>query len=140
MLPFTTSTFSNILGAPDCATQRKAIVAPFKEEFDGKSEDVLYIADFSQCCEDTGIVKDFNFIEEEHLPPSNVDMTDSKAHTAWLSDTHCFTYGNILINSSTASIEKLQQINDSIHISLGKFTMQPDPVKMLEASKKLVSF
>ncbi len=39
LLPFNTSVFSNILGAPDRAAQRKAIVAPF-DEFDAKPEDV----------------------------------------------------------------------------------------------------
>jgi hypothetical protein len=49
MLPFNTSTFSNLLGASDRAAQRKALVAPFKDEFDGKSDDVLqHIADFNQ--------------------------------------------------------------------------------------------
>jgi hypothetical protein len=85
-------------------------------------------------------VEDFNFIEKEHLPPSDVDMTDPKARTAWLSDPRRFTYGNLLVDSSTATIEKLQAVRDSIHTSLSKFTSPPDPVKMPEASKKLVSF
>ncbi len=41
VLPFNTSAFSNLLGASDRATQHKALVAPFKEEFDGSPEDVL---------------------------------------------------------------------------------------------------
>ncbi len=85
-------------------------------------------------------MEDFNFIEKEHLPPSDVDMTDPKARTAWLSDPRRFTYENLLVDSSTATREKLQEVCDSIHTSLSKFTSPPDPVKMLEASKKLVSF
>jgi hypothetical protein len=139
--PFSHHASINLLGAYDHVAQCKALVAPFKKEFDGKSEDILqHVADFNQCCKDTGIVEDFNFIEEEDLPPSDVDMTDSKACTAWLSDPHCFTYGNIILDSSKATIEKLQSVCDSIHTNLGKFTSQPDPVKMPEASKKLVSF
>jgi hypothetical protein len=41
MLPFNTGAFSNTLGATDRAAERKALVAPLKEEFDGKAEDVL---------------------------------------------------------------------------------------------------
>jgi hypothetical protein len=41
MIPFNTSAFSNLLGASDRAMQRNALVVPFKEEFDGKFEDVL---------------------------------------------------------------------------------------------------
>jgi hypothetical protein len=112
MLPFNTSAFSNTLGASDCTAQHKALVAPFKEEFDGKAEDVLqHIAVFNQ-----------------------------RSRTAWLSDSRRFTYGNILLDSSNATLEKLQQGRDSIRSSLQKFTSAPDPVKMPEASKKLVSF
>jgi hypothetical protein len=38
MLPFNTSAFSNTLGAQDRAAQRKALVAPLKEDFDGKTQ------------------------------------------------------------------------------------------------------
>jgi hypothetical protein len=69
MLPFNTSAFSNTLGATDRAAQRKALVAPFKEDFEGKAEDVLqHIAAFTQRCEETGVIEDFKFIEEEHPP------------------------------------------------------------------------
>jgi hypothetical protein len=69
MLPFNTSAFSNSLGASDRAAQRKAIVAPF-DEFDAKPEDVMqHIAQFTQRCEETGIMEDFNFIESENSPP-----------------------------------------------------------------------
>jgi hypothetical protein len=79
MLPFNTSSFSNTLGASDCAAQRKALVAPFKEEFDGKPDDVLqHFALFKHRCEESGVIKDFKFIEEEHLPPSDVNMSDTK--------------------------------------------------------------
>jgi hypothetical protein len=67
-------------------------------------------------------------------------MSDPKASTAWLSDPRRFTYGNILIDSSKATLQKLQQARDSIRSSLQKFTSAPDPVNMPEASKKLVSF
>ena len=62
MLPFNTSAFSNLLGASDRAAQRKAVVAPF-DVFDAKAEDVMqHIAQFTQRCEETGLIKDFNFI------------------------------------------------------------------------------
>jgi hypothetical protein len=104
MLPFNTSACSNnTLGAPARAAQRKALIAPFKEKFDGKAEDVIqHIAVFNQRCEETGIIEDFNFIEEEHLPPSDVDMSNPKARTAWLTDPHRSTYGNILLDSLKA--------------------------------------
>jgi hypothetical protein len=79
MLPFNTSSFSNTLGATDHAAQHKALVAPFKEDFDGKADDVLqHIAIFTHRCEESGVIEDFKFIEEEHLPPSNIDMPDAK--------------------------------------------------------------
>jgi hypothetical protein len=141
MLLFNTSAFSNTLGATDRAAQHKALITPFKEEFDGKAEDVLqHIAAFTQRCEETRVIEDFQFIEEEHSPSSDVDMSDPKASIAWLSDPRRFTYGNILIDSSKATLQKLQQARDSIRSSLQKFTSAPDPVKMPEASKKLVSF
>jgi hypothetical protein len=107
MLPFNTSAFSNTLGAPDCATQRKALITPFKEEFDGKAEDVLQqIAVFNQHCEETGIIEDFNFIEEEHLPPSDIDMSNSKVHTAC--ETHAGLYKTVrkLFKADPMSIVK----------------------------------
>jgi len=141
MLPFNNSAFSNTLGASDRTTQCKALIAPFKEEFKGKVDDVLnLIAVFNQHCEETGVIEDFNFVEEEHSPPSDVDMSDPKAKAAWLADPSHLTFGNILIDSSMATLEKLQKARNSIHYSLKKFTSAPDPVKMPEASKKLVSF
>jgi hypothetical protein len=104
---FSTSAFSNTLGATDRAAQRKALVTPFKVEFDGKAEDVLqHVAAFTQRCEETGVIEDFQFIEEEHSPPSDVDMSDPKASIAWLSDPRRFTYSNILIDSSKATLQK----------------------------------
>jgi hypothetical protein len=141
MLPFNTSAFSNTLGAPDRAAQRKALVAQFKEEFDGKPEDVIqHIALFTHCCEESGVIEDFKFIKEEHLPPSTVDLSIPAQRTAWLSDPDRFTYGNILIDSSNATIEKMQQARDTIRQALQKFSSPPDPVKMPLASKQLVSF
>jgi hypothetical protein len=141
MLPFNTSSFSNTLGASDRAAQRKALVSPFKEEFDGKPDDVLqHIALFHHRCEESGVVEDFKFIEEEHLPPSDIDMSDPKQRTAWLSDPRRFTYGNILLDSSKATIEKMQAARDNIRNALKKFTSAPDPIKMPLASQQLVSF
>jgi hypothetical protein len=141
MLPFNTSSFSNTLGASDRAAQRKALIASFKEEFDGKPDDVLqHIAMFNHRCEESGVIEDFKFIEEEHLPPSDFDMTDPKQRTAWLSDPRRFTYGNILIDSSNATLEKVQQARDDIRHALKKFSSPPDPVKMPLASQQLVSF
>jgi hypothetical protein len=65
LLPFNTSAFSNLLGASDRAAQRKALVAPFKEEFDGSLDDVLqHIASFTTRCAETGVIEDFNYIEK----------------------------------------------------------------------------
>lgn len=81
-----------------------------------------------------------NFIDEENEPPSNVDTTNSAARTSWLSNPHHYNYGNILIDASTATIEKLQQACDKIQTSLNKFTSPPNHIKMPIAPKKLVSF
>jgi hypothetical protein len=129
MLPFNTSAFRNTLGATDRAAQRKALVTPFKEEFDGKAEDVLqHIAVFKQRCEETGVIEDFQYVEQENPPPSDIDMTDPTSKAKWLTDSRRFTYGNILLDSSKATLQKLQQARDSIRSSLQKFTSAPDPV------------
>jgi hypothetical protein len=102
LLPFNTSTVSNLLVAPDQAAQGKALIAPFKEEFDGSPEDVLqHITSFNTHCVEPGVTEDFSYIEEVNEPPSDFDMNDSSPHTAWLSDLHHYTYGNILIDAST---------------------------------------
>jgi hypothetical protein len=134
------SAFSNLLGASDCAAQRKAVVAPF-DEFDAKAEDVIqHIAQFTQQCEETGIITDFNFIESKNPPPSTVDMTDSAQKAAWLIDPKCFNYCNLLIDSSKADMTKVQATHYTIWSNLQKFSSPPDPVKMPLASKQLLSF
>ncbi len=45
-------------------------------------------------------------------------MSDSTVCTSWLSDPRRYTYGNILIDASTATVEKLQQDRDKIRNSL----------------------
>jgi hypothetical protein len=141
MIPFNTSSFSNTLGSSDRPAQRKALVSPFKEEFDGKPEDVLqHIAIFTHRCEESGVVEDFRFLIQENSPPDDIDMSDPKAKAAWLTDSRRFQYGNILIDSSQATLEKMQQARDDIRTSLQKSTSAPDPVKMPQASQKLVSF
>lgn len=140
MLPFNTSAFSNLLGASDRAAQRKAVVAPF-DEFDAKAEDVMqHIAQFTQRCEETSIIEDFNFIESERSPPSDLDMSDPLDKATWLSDPRRFVHGNILLDSSKADMSKIQAARDTIRSNLKKFSSPPDPVKMPLASKQLVSF
>jgi hypothetical protein len=141
MPPFNTSSFSNTLGATNRAAQQKAFISPFKEEFDGKLEHVLqHIATFMHRCEESGVIENFKFLLQENQPPPDMDMSDQKEKAAWLSDNHRFTYGNILIDSSQATLEKIQQARDDIHSALKKFSTAPDPVKMPQASQKLVSF
>jgi hypothetical protein len=107
MLPFKTSTFGNTLATSDCAAQRQAVVTPFKEEFDGNIYDIMqHIANFHHHCVETVIIEDFNFMDHENPPPSNIDMDDAKERLAWLSDPRRFTYGNLLIDSTNATLEK----------------------------------
>lgn len=135
MLPFNTSAFSNTLAPPDRAAQRKSVITPFKEEFNGNVDDILqHIATFNHRCLETGVIEDFNFIDSENSPPDNVDMEDPKQSLAWLSDSCRFTYGNLLVDSTNATIEKLQASCDVIRSSLMKFKTPPDPKKMLLAS------
>jgi hypothetical protein len=54
-------------------------------------------------------------------------MSDTKECAAWFADPRCLTYSNILIDSSKATIEKLQQIHDTVQ----KFTSPPNPQKFL---------
>ena len=114
LLPFNTSAFSNVLGASDRAAQCKALVSPF-DEFDGKPEDVhQHIAQFTQCCVETGVVKDFSYIISENSPPSDVDLTDSIEKAAWILNPCRFTTGNFLLDASQATIEKVQAACDKI--------------------------
>jgi hypothetical protein len=140
MLPFNTSAFSNLLGAPDRTAQQKALISPF-EEFDGKAEDVTqHISCFTQCCDETGVIEDFNFIISENSPPCDFDLSSPLEKAAWLSDSHHFTHGNFLIDASQATIEKVQAARDKIRTNLQQFTSPPDPKTMPLALKQLVSF
>jgi hypothetical protein len=67
-------------------------------------------------------------------------MSDAKAAKAWITDPCRFTFGNTLIDSSTATLEKVQQARDDIRASLKKFSSAPDPDTMPLASQRLVSF
>ncbi len=110
LLPFNTSTFSNKLNADDRAAKRKALVVPFEETFDTKNEDTLqFIWQFTQRCVETGVVADFNFIISENSPPSTVDMDDPAEKAKWFSDPACFNMGNLLIDASTATLEKVKE-------------------------------
>jgi hypothetical protein len=141
MLPFNTSAFSNTLGATDRATQRKALVTPLKDKFDGKPEDVLrHIADFNHRCKEAGVVEDFRFIVKENTPPSTLDLSDPVDRAKWHSNPDRFQFGNILPDSSQATIEKLQHAQDEIRASLSKLSSQPDPKQDVQASNQLVSF
>jgi hypothetical protein len=77
--------------------------------------------------------KTFAFIDCENPPPSDIDMDDPKEFIALLSDSRHFTYGNLLIDSTNATIENFP----ATHM---KYTTPPDPVKMPLASKQFVSF
>jgi hypothetical protein len=108
MLPFNTSAFSNTSGAPDRAAQRKAVVAPF-DEFDAKLENVQqHIAQFTQRCEETGLIEDFSFIACENAPPPDVGLSDPIEKAAWISDPQRLTLGNILIDAWTTTMKKVQ--------------------------------
>jgi len=135
---YNTSSFSNILDAPDRAAQRKAVVAPFKEDFDGTIENVMqHIADFTHRCHETSVIEEFNFVDKGHSPPDDIDMEDQKERLAWLSDPRRFTYGNLLIDSSTAKLQTARDANKNIVL---KQTNRPDPIKMPIVSKNLVSY
>jgi hypothetical protein len=93
------------------------------------------IADFSHRYIETGVIKDYNFVLQENPPPDDIDMDDPKEHLAWLCNPRHPTYGNILIDSSSATIEKLQVTSfETISWNL------PLLLKMPLASKQLVSF
>jgi len=93
------------------------------------------IADFSHRYIETGVIKDYNFVLQENPPPDDIDMDDPKEHLAWLCNPRHPTYGNILIDSSSATIEKLQATSfETISWIL------PLLLKMPLASKQLVSF
>jgi hypothetical protein len=124
LLPFNTSSFSNTLNAADRSAQRKALVAPFMDLFDGNPDDTLqYIAQFTQRCVETGVIGDFDFISEEHPPPSDIDLTDPVDAASWKTDPRCITKGNLLIDASSATIDKMQAASD--HITLNNLLLHP---------------
>jgi len=67
-------------------------------------------------------------------------MDDQKERLAWLSDPRRFVYGNFLLDSSNATLEKIQAARDTNKAIIDKHTSRPDPIKMPIASKNLVSF
>jgi hypothetical protein len=140
MLPFNTSAFTNTLGAPDRAAQRKAVFAPFNE-FDAKLENIQqHVAQFTQRREETGLKEDFSFFDSEYAPPPDIDLSNPIEKAAWISDLQRLNYGNILLDASIATMKKIQATHDSIHSNLKKFSSPLDPIKMPLASKQLVSF
>jgi hypothetical protein len=141
LLPFNTSTFSNTLNAADRAAQRKALVAPFQDLFDANPENVLqFTENFTQRCQETGVMADFDFIIRENLPPSDVDLNDKAAAAAWLTDARRFTTANILIDSSEATFDNIKAARDLIRSDLATLTTTPCPKKQPKDARQLVSF
>jgi len=65
-------------------------------------------------------------------------MGNTIVHTAWFTDPHCFKIGNILIDSSEATLDKAAW--HQLHANLALLKMAPDTKKHPKASKQLVSF
>jgi hypothetical protein len=116
MPPYNTSSFSNILDAPDRAAQRKAVVTPFKDNFDGSIDNVMqHIGDFTHRCHETGMIEEFTFVDEENPPPDDVDMmTKSNVlHGYPIQDViHMETYWSIPLLPPSRSFNK-QEISTS---------------------------
>jgi hypothetical protein len=141
LLPFNTSTFSNILNADDRAAQCKAVVVPFQDLFDAKPENVLQFTEhFTQQCEETGVMADFDFLIRENPPSSDIDLDDKASVTAWISDPRRFTTGNLLIDSSEATFENIKAARYLIQSDLATLTSAPCPKKNPKAARQLVSF
>jgi hypothetical protein len=109
------------LNAVDRPAQHKALVTPFTDLFDGSPTNTLqYIASFTTRCVETGVIGDFEFTAQENPPPSNIDLTDPIQAASWKNDPRHLTKdtkktkGNLLIDSSTATVEKLQAARDHI--------------------------
>jgi hypothetical protein len=49
------------------------------------------------------MIEDFPFIEIENPPPSIIDMDGPIQKAAWLVDSRCLTYGNIMTKFALAS-------------------------------------
>jgi len=78
-------------------------------EFDAKLENVQqHIAQFTQRCEETGLIEDFSFIACENAPPPDVGLSDPIEKAAWISDPQRLTLGNILIDAWTTTMKKVQ--------------------------------
>jgi hypothetical protein len=99
-----------------------------------------YIAQFTQRCVETGVIGDFDFISEEHPLPSDIDLTNPIDAAAWGTDPRRITKGNLLIDASSTTIDKMQAARDHITSSLEQFTAPPDPIKSPVNASYLVSF
>jgi hypothetical protein len=99
-----------------------------------------HVALFMQQCKETGVIEDFIFVIHENLPTQDIDMFNTINRTAWLNNPHCFTVGNILIDASQATMEKLQETRDTNYNHLKTLTSPHDPKNHHLASRYLISF
>jgi hypothetical protein len=67
-------------------------------------------------------------------------MNDSASRTAWLIDPRHFTFGNLLIDASQATLASIQQVCDNIQDYLSTLTVSPDPTKQPIGAQYLVSY
>ena len=126
MKRYNTSTFSNKEGAADRSAQRKALVAPLHQIFDGQQEHVVgHLADISHRCDETGVYNDFYFVIGENKPPTHLDTSDPVQRIIWESDPDRFIYGNLFEDSSQATIENIKAMRDDVRRTIKTMRVRP---------------
>ncbi len=116
-------------------------MVPFQDLFDANPENVLQFTEhFTQCCEETVVMADFDFTIRENPPPSNVDLNDKTSIAAWITDPRRLTTGNLIIDSSEATFENVKAARDLIRSDPATLTSAPCPKKQPKAARQLVSF
>ena len=126
MPSYNTSTFSNKEGAADRISQRKALVAKLHQNFDGEPSLVVqFLANISHRCAQTGISGDFDFVISENAVSPSVDNSDPAQTNAWAADPDRYNYGNLLEDSSKATMENIIFMRTVIRSTVKKIRSKP---------------
>ena len=108
MPSYKTSTFSNKEGDSDRIAQRKVWISKLHQSFDGEPSLVVqFIANIIHRCAQTGVFDDFDFITSENAPPSTTILSNPAQKLAWDDDPDRYLYGNLLEDSSKATMENM---------------------------------
>ena len=127
-----TSCFSNEYKASDRSNQRKSLLHPLDVKFDGQSDMVLpFIKAVAHRVNESGMNGDFLFYIKENPHPPIMDPKDKASFTAWLTSPARYEYGNLLDDTSQATIETVKLARDNVRRCVNQMTVLPsDPLSL----------